>query len=68
VVPHHDQRTSENGDPKEHGRDFFLYHASATTLLANHSDFFNTHAIYRQTPIRVCSPVCGFLKVTENAR
>ena len=24
VLPHHDQRPSENGDPAEHGKDFFL--------------------------------------------
>jgi len=25
-----------------------FYHASATTLFANHGDFFNTHACYQQ--------------------
>ena len=29
-------------------RNSFFYHASASTPLANHSDFFNTHAILRQ--------------------
>jgi hypothetical protein len=47
VLSHHDQQASENGDPAKHGKESLLssfYHASATTPLANHSDFFNTHA------------------------
>jgi len=30
-----------------------FYHASATTPLANHGDFFNTHGIYQQQRFRV---------------
>src|SRR5438128_33930 len=31
-----------------------FYHASATTLFANHGDFFNTHACSRQLSPRAC--------------
>jgi hypothetical protein len=42
-------RCLANGNPTEHGGEFFCpYHASPTTSLANHGDFFNTHACFRQ--------------------
>src|ERR1035441_5425227 len=33
-----------------------LYHASASTPLANHSDFFNTHAWLRQQSLNAVLP------------
>jgi hypothetical protein len=33
LLPHHDEHASENGDPAEHGKDFFLAPRSATTHL-----------------------------------
>jgi len=42
-------RCHANGNPTGHGEEFFYpYHASATTPLANHGDFSNSHGCFRQ--------------------
>jgi hypothetical protein len=45
VLPHHDQQASEDQDHAVHGTNASLYRTSP----AYQSDFFNTHACYRQS-------------------
>jgi len=38
------------------GRTPSYYHASTAILIANHGDFFNTHAISRQLNLKLLIP------------
>ena len=45
VLPHHDQQSSDNENPTEHGSDHFLLTCFRQSHPANRGDFFNTHAM-----------------------